>query len=373
MEESGDEDEWARDEVRDLSKAARSQADYAGNSRNERVRTRAYEQVHLMQGMAREERQVRRSDSHRRRAEAMGRVPAATTVPTATHDQVDAYINAATPEEERDATLTARQRDHKRHGFPRRDAEYWDAMVFTPAVISLYTNVKTVEELRAKFARPTPASLPAPVCVVQTAAASLWQWTRRPNRMRRTYALAFTRPMGTLVAEGWLHGLAQLCTAALGIDLGRQVTDLLGRWVALIHVTAPKAEEVLIPLRVLSAYLCFGGAHNGICGRDGDGTEWAIIPPLPTQAQARLASLYEPLDFVATMSVNGGSLKRRNPEASSVSRDVVARFASTQRMTRTQIKAAWDRLVKVIDMGHFTAPWFYDWFSSRQRQCWPLE
>jgi hypothetical protein len=359
--------------VRDLSKAARSQADYAGNARDHRVRSRAYEQAHVMQGMAREERQVRRSDSHRRRAEAMGRVPTASGAPATMHDQVDAYINAATPEEERDATLTPRQRDHKRHGFPRRDAEYWDAMVFTPAVICLYTNVKAVEELRDKFARPRPPSLPGPACVTPTAAASLWQWTRRPNRMRRTYSLAFTRPMGTLVAEGWLHGLAQLCDAALGVYHGRQVTDLLGRWVALIHVTAPKAEEVLIPLRVLSAYLCFGGAQNGIRGRDGDGTEWAIVPPLSAQAQASLGSLYEPPDFVATMSANGGNLKRRNPEAPSVSRDVVARFASTQRMTRTQIKAAWDRLVKVIDVGHFTAPWFYDWFSSRQRQCWPLE
>jgi hypothetical protein len=199
---------------------------------------------------------------------------------------------------------------------------------------------------------------------------------RRPNRMRRTYGLAFTRPMRALVDDGWLYALHGHCEAAFGRALAAQLTDLLGRWVALVHVTAPKAEEVLIPLRVLTAYLSCGGAHRGVCGRDGGGMEWTVIPALPPVVCARLPLMYEPADFVATMSINGGALKRRTPDAvpaSSIARDVVARFASvqTQRMTRTQVKAAWDRLVKVIDMSHFTAPWFYDWFVSRHRQAWP--
>ena len=371
----GDEDEDAArgQRIGDLIKIANADYEYAAQRHIDgHKRQRAADTLTELHSMAHEAREVDRRERHRLKAEAMGRTPNAARELAASNAAAKSTISKLldTPSEAelRERQLTPRQREFKRRGFPRRDLEFWDKVVFTPQTIENYTG-QPWATLSAIFKQPTaPATFstlfpPAP----PTPLDLVWQWSRRPNRMRAAMAVAPFRPMCELVTDDWLKLMATVVATA-GVVPGPacELVDLLGRWVALIHATAPKEE--LPPLRVFAAYVCLGGAERGILGRDGHGATWPLVPAM-SELAARAATLFNPVPSLAK-----GKRKDMDARTSTAAGSIIrALFLPLGHFTGKQVKAVWERMVKVVDVAHFVAPWYFDWFHGRSRRCWPID
>jgi len=301
-----------------------------------------------VRGLAHEFQESKRAERHRAAAELFGRKGVslldAPPPPPAVADE-EAPLGEHSDSESDSDEDDDRARLGPARGFTVRDLTCVDRLVMPLDLLKSFVGGL---DLYTAFARPSKTDV--------TGKRERVQWLRRPNRNRRRFLTAFSVSVETLVARAWLSELAHFVKLA-AIDLG--VIDMLARWMALVHITAPKTE--LPPLRVLGAYV-LRFAQSGVEVRDGLGTTWWIVRKDPTTAR-RSALLFEPPPAAPGKRKRGEELPRQryrslflaNPETG---------------FTVIQLDEVWQRLSNVIQGAYFTAPWYWDWFTLPSRRCY---
>ena len=337
MEEEEEEEEDGDGGLGAMVRSARDEFEAARSVSDTRRRRGADDHLAEAYGMARELKEVKRTERYQAAAGRVGRK--GETAP-ATPSILDIVRD---PEEKRDLLLTERQRAQKKAGFSRRDVLCSDTVLFP----------KIATGLRSAFSRTCPLPLGHPFLAVTHDAQ--WKWLRWPraNRPRKLLAQAFTQSMRELVSDDWMRSMRLVVPR----ELDDGIVDLLGRWAALVHVTAPRFD--LVPLRVFAAYVCHA-AGEGVDARDGLGNTWRIIPPCSDVDRAALFE--EPMV----------GKKRKTPESGQYIRALYLPPGPKHQLTCIQLSDTWERLANVIQAEHFTAPWYWDWFTLRSRRCWPL-
>lgn len=304
-----------------------------------RERRRAGDKLEEVRGIQRQLNEVRREERSRAAAEKVGRKGGAVTKPA-----------PLTQTEEADEQEEQDEEEDER-GFPERDLTCATRSLLPLRRLSSY--VRTSVPLAAAFARPRPAGARH-----FAATTPRWHaWTRRPIRERRRLRLAFAIPPGELVSSTWLAELERIVLAA---GVSPLVIDMLARWVALAHVTAPKAA--MPPLRVFAAHVLHS-ARTGMDVRDGLGKTWWIVArdgPLARRAPELFA-------FPPPASRGG---KRKHDDEDVPSRPRYRALFMDGGFTPIQLAEVWDRMANVIRGNYFSAPWFWDWMTLPSRRCY---
>lgn len=238
-----------------------------------------------VRGIAHEFQESQRAARHRAQAELFGRKGPSLLERPPPPPQPPPPVRAPSDPGEDSAEDDSDSEDEKEsgEGFTARDLSCVDRFIMPLTLLARFVSDGSLD-LKAAFARPRN-----PVEDDGAPRRQRGQMMRRPNRNRRRLLSAFFVPTETLLDAAWLSELAKLAHLA-ALDDG--IVDLLARWMALVHITAPKTE--LPPLRVLGAYILHF-AQTGVEVRDGVGTLWWIVRKDPSTARRRDALFDAPL------------------------------------------------------------------------------
>lgn len=340
---SHEDDEGA--DVRALMHEAVHDYEYAqlvpGDVRN---RKKADDTLASVRGIAREFQELRRADRHRAQAELYGRKGPSPYESLPVPPEPVQEKEQDEPESD-DESESDSDSDTDADGYTARDLSCVDRLIMPLGLLASYVGGI---DLYAAFARPRN---PNPAPRLRRA-----QCFRRPNRNRRRFLAAFSVPMETLVGRTWLSELENLVKRA-ALDEGH--VDLLARWMALIHITAPKTE--LAPLRVVGAYV-LRFAQSGVEVRDGLGTTWWIVRKDTATARRSEALFEAPPAAKAKRKRNEEVPRQRYRTLFLPDPDAIG-------FTIKQLDEVCERLSNVIQGTYFTATWYWDWFTHPSRRC----